>query len=120
MIVLILWIFVLYLLEKLVRKKLNIPKQGGWLYEPVNELHKWGERIIIIIYLVAGFVCIYTSEYIKGVYILFVFLGTQQLFRAYMEWKYDEKSKKYVISLLGVFCLMITVNVMIYLFQPIG
>ncbi|MBO1580751.1 DUF4181 domain-containing protein [Bacillus sp. XF8] len=117
---LIIIVILFFLLENLLRKKLKITRKNGFIYRPVNRFHKWGERIIIIIYLVAGFVCIYTSEYIKGAYILFIFLGTQQLFRAYMEWKFDKESKEYVISLLGVFCLIITFNGMIYLFQPVG
>jgi len=117
---LIIIVVLFFLLENLLRKKLKIIRKNGFIYRPVNSFHKWGERIIIILYLVSGFVCIYTSEYIKVVYILFVFSGMQQLFRAYMEWKFDKESKEYVISLLGVFCLMITFNLMIYLFQPVG
>ncbi|WP_257129016.1 DUF4181 domain-containing protein [Bacillus pseudomycoides] len=117
---LIIIVVLFFLLENLLRKKLKIIRKNGFIYRPVNSFHKWGERIIIILYLVSGFVCIYTSEYIKVVYILFVFLGTQQLFRAYMEWKFDKESKEYVLSLLGLFCLMITFNLMIYLFQPVG
>ncbi|BCC18159.1 hypothetical protein BCM0075_2929 [Bacillus cereus] len=48
-VVLVLWIIFLFVLENIVRKRLNIPKQKGWNNKYVNKLHKWGNRIIIFL-----------------------------------------------------------------------
>ncbi|MCU5463545.1 capsular biosynthesis protein CpsH, partial [Bacillus cereus] len=42
-ILLVLWIIFVVILEKVVRKKLNIPKQID-LNKYVNNAHKWGTR----------------------------------------------------------------------------
>ncbi|MGW8448000.1 DUF4181 domain-containing protein, partial [Bacillus wiedmannii] len=47
---LVLWIILLVILEKVVRKKLNIPKQTDWNSKYVNNAHKWGIRALIISY----------------------------------------------------------------------
>ncbi|MEH7152062.1 DUF4181 domain-containing protein, partial [Bacillus thuringiensis] len=51
LIVLLLWIIILFFLEKIVRKKLNIPRQTGWNSKYVSQSHKWGQWIIIISYV---------------------------------------------------------------------
>ncbi|MCU5436944.1 capsular biosynthesis protein CpsH, partial [Bacillus mobilis] len=43
-ILLVLWIIFVVILEKVVRKKLNIPKQIDWNSKYVNNSHKWGTR----------------------------------------------------------------------------
>ncbi|EEL50537.1 CpsH domain protein [Bacillus cereus Rock3-44] len=47
---------------------------------------------------------------------IFAFLIVLQVFRTFMEWKYDKESKEYVISFLGVICLTISFSVVMYLF----
>ncbi|MES9672112.1 DUF4181 domain-containing protein, partial [Bacillus pseudomycoides] len=48
---LIIIVVLFFLLENLLRKKLKITRKNGFIYRPVNSFHKWGERIIIIVYL---------------------------------------------------------------------
>lgn len=104
-----------FLLEKLLRKKLHIPNKNRFIYKPVNAIHKWGEIIITIIYLIASFVLIATMNYINLGYFMFVFFIVLHMFRTFMEWKFDKESKEYVISFIGVICLTITCSVVMYL-----
>ncbi|MBO9130810.1 DUF4181 domain-containing protein [Bacillus sp. 165] len=98
-----------YLLERLMRKKLNIPKKG-YIYQPVNNIQKWGERVLLIVYmglLVSG---------INVKYIIPAFFITFYIFRTWMEWKYDRESKEYVISIMAFIFLLLVLLVLMFLF----
>lgn len=106
-IVLVLWIIFLVVLENVVRKKLNIPKQTGWNSKYINKSHKWGTRAIIISYIIVTMICSFLNPiYISNLPILF--LITLYCFQSYMEWKFDKESREYVISLGTVPTLIIT------------
>ncbi|MHC2833999.1 uncharacterized protein DUF4181 [Bacillus sp. F9_6S_D1_P_5] len=113
-ILLILWIIFLVVLEKVVRKKLNIPKQTDWNSKYVNNAHKWGIRALIISYIIVTMICATLNPiYISNLPILF--LITLYCFQSYMDWKYDKESREYVIS-LGTVPLLIITGIMLNLF----
>ncbi|HFK1547972.1 MULTISPECIES: DUF4181 domain-containing protein [Bacillus] len=104
----------LVVLEKVVRKKLNISKQTDWNSKYVNKAHKWGTRALIISYIIVTMICATLNPiYISNFPILF--LITLYCFQSYMEWKYDKESREYVIS-LGTVPLLIITGIMINLF----
>ncbi|MEY8348102.1 DUF4181 domain-containing protein [Bacillus cereus] len=109
-------IVALFLFEKLLRKKLHIPRKHSFIYKPVNNIQKWGEISIFIIYLITSFILIVNVDYENIGYLFFIFFIALYVFRTFMEWKYDKESKEYVISFLGVICLMISFSAVIYLF----
>ncbi|MGF9878999.1 DUF4181 domain-containing protein [Bacillus albus] len=104
----------LVVLEKVVRKKLNISKQTDWNSKYVNKAHKWGTRALIISYIIVTMICATLNPiYISNFPILF--LITLYCFQSYMEWKYDKESREHVIS-LGTVPLLIITGIMINLF----
>ncbi|MGH1256211.1 MULTISPECIES: DUF4181 domain-containing protein [Bacillus] len=105
-IVLVLWIIFLFVLENIVRKRLNIPKQKGWNNKYVNKLHKWGNRIIIFSYIVVIIICSSLSNPLYMGFLPFLFLITLYSFESYMEWKYDRESREFLMSLGGVVSLL--------------
>ncbi|PIE94797.1 DUF4181 domain-containing protein [Bacillus fungorum] len=101
-------------MEKVVRKKLNIPKQTEWNSKYVNHFHKWGTRALIISYIVITTICAPLNPiYISNLPILF--LITLYCFQSYMEWKFDKESREYVIS-LGTVPLLIITGIILNLF----
>ncbi|WP_144655796.1 DUF4181 domain-containing protein [Bacillus tropicus] len=114
-VVLVLWIIFLFVLENIVRKRLNIPKQKGWNNKYVNKLHKWGNRIIIFSYIVVISICSFLSNPLYMGFLPFLFLITLYSFESYMEWKYDRESKEFLISLGGAISLIITGIILYFL-----
>ncbi|HDR4479173.1 TPA: DUF4181 domain-containing protein [Bacillus cereus] len=107
LIVLLLWIIILCFLEKIVRKKLNIPRQTGWNSKYVSQSHKWGQWIIIISYVVLMMI----GSILNPIYMTYIpifFFMTLYIFQGYMQWKYDRKAKEYIISFGIVPLLIIT------------
>lgn len=41
-------------------------------------------------------------ENAKMAYVMFTYLGISWTLRAWMEWKYDRKSKEYILSITGM------------------
>ncbi|PER30136.1 DUF4181 domain-containing protein [Bacillus sp. AFS054943] len=114
-IVLVLWILFLGVLENIVRKKMNIPKQKGWNNKYVNKSHKWGNRIIIFSYIVVIIICSSLSNPLYMGFLPFLFLITLYSFDTYMEWKYDRESREFLMSLGGAVSIMIT-GLILYFF----
>ncbi|MGE7863546.1 DUF4181 domain-containing protein [Bacillus mobilis] len=114
-IVLVLWIIFLFVLENIVRKRLNIPKQKGWNHKYVNKLHKWGNRTIIFSYIVVIIICSSLSNPLYMGFLPFLLLITLYSFESYMEWKYDRESKEFLMSLGGVVSLLITGIILYFL-----
>lgn len=83
--------------EKILRKKYHIAKRKGWRYEPVNLVHKRAERILLWSYLLI-FLGLLFADYRYASILIFVFLLLNNALRFYMEWKYERKSKEFIIT----------------------
>lgn len=83
--------------EFILRKKLKIARKKGWLYQPINNVHKRAERILFL-----GYMLIYTgfllADYTYTNYFLFGFFILLFGIRAFMEWKYDRETKAFIIT----------------------
>lgn len=84
--------------ETILRKKYQIAKRKGWIYEPVNLVHKRAERILFWGYLLIYTVLLF-SGYQYASYFIFGFLLLLNGLRVFMEWKYDRERKEYIISI---------------------
>jgi len=82
-----------------VRTSLGIEKKRGW-YKHVNQTHKWAEIILIIgsftIVAILGFV-----YRIDLPHYIFWILGALYAFRTFVEWKYNQKSKQYILTFIN-------------------
>ncbi|MCC5800875.1 DUF4181 domain-containing protein [Rossellomorea vietnamensis] len=102
------FILIFYVSEKTARKKWNIVRRPE--AEEVNSLHKWGKRILWIIFFVN--VVFFPSGIKNVLFIMVIFL-----FNAYMQWKSGEK--EYIITLLGlvIFSIFITLGYTLHIFS---
>ncbi|WP_369899673.1 DUF4181 domain-containing protein [Bacillus manliponensis] len=116
MIIFISFILGVFFLEKVARKKWNIPRTQ-YTNRYVNEMHKWIDIGIIAIYLIVGLTSIFILEnFMLSFYTMVAFLVTQWIFRTWMEWKYDRESKEYVITIGSMGSAVAVVILMKYLF----
>ena len=93
-------------LEWLLRRKLGI-KYG---YKTVNNFHKWGELVILSLYLIVAVILSAKEFKFWTFFNLFIFFFlTLFTFRIFMEWKYQKENKEYIISLFGLSYSMIII-----------
>ncbi|PDZ52876.1 polysugar degrading enzyme [Bacillus sp. AFS094611] len=107
-----------YLLEQFLRKKLNVEKRGFFGYKHVNSLHVKIEIGLIIIYVISSCYYIFKFENAKMAYVMFVYLGISLTLRAWMEWKYDRKSKEYILSITGMVAFILMLSILLYFVPP--
>jgi Domain of unknown function (DUF4181) len=102
------FILIFYVSEKTARKKWNIVRRPE--AEEVNSLHKWGKRILWIIFFVN---VVFFSSGIKNAVIIMVIF----LFNACMQWKSGEK--EYIITILSliIFSIFIMLGYTLHIFS---
>lgn len=91
-----------FILSKILRRKLRLGKRTR---EHHNENHRrWDKRVrvmVLVLLLILLGVCYYYDFNPVYVYITSVIgILFQELFQAYMDWKYSEKRNEYVRSLI--------------------
>lgn len=101
----IVFLILFIVIERVVRKRANIEVKG-FFYKHINRQHKWGEILIILLNILIYFPLIFYSDMIEGYYMI---IGIIVLygFRAFMEWKYEKETKRYIISVMTSICLLI-------------
>ncbi|WP_196493858.1 DUF4181 domain-containing protein [Ornithinibacillus caprae] len=106
-------VIICQLLENYLRKKYKIKKEG-FLYQYVNSVHKDGELTITLLFLFS-FVYITYNGYIEVpeniIYYFIILFG----FRAFMAWKYERASKKYILTMMTLGLMMIGIGLLPYL-----
>ncbi|AKL94600.1 hypothetical protein CACET_c11350 [Clostridium aceticum] len=102
--ILLLPLFLLFLfIEKLLRKRLGIEKRGGLIYTHVNKLHKIGERVLMVVFLLVLISLAGRPNFpIHPGGLVFVYFFVLFSFRTFMEWKYLKTSKEYILSSITV------------------
>ena len=96
-----------FILEYYLRGRLNIKKREGLLYSHVNNVHRIGETVLVIIGLAIVFTAIMRDwDYEIGYF--FIYLFVLFAFRTIMEWYYDRKGKQYILTFLTVIMLTIS------------
>lgn len=107
-----------YLLEQFLRIKLNVEKRGFFGYKHVNSLHVKIEIGLIIIYVISSCYYMFKFENAKMAYVMFVYLGISLTLRAWMEWKYDRKSREYIFSITGMVTCILMFSILFYFVPP--
>lgn len=108
-------VLVLFLLEKLLRKKWNIPRKSI-TERYVNDTHKWMERYLFIGYLIVTGILIFTVETINIGYLIWAYLVVLFIARAWMEWKYDRDSREYKLEIYNIAAFVFFIGLLEYLF----
>ncbi|MFP3919228.1 DUF4181 domain-containing protein [Lysinibacillus telephonicus] len=80
--------------EIYIRKKFGIEKREGFIYKGVNELQRWVEGSILVIFLILFWFLI---DYVF--HLLIFYFVILNLFRALMEWRYEREEKRYLLTL---------------------
>ncbi|RZT23795.1 DUF4181 domain-containing protein [Fictibacillus sp. BK138] len=99
--------------EKVLRRKYNIQKNK---YKHVNSFHKWGEFLIIAVFIISGIEWVFNDnahpmlQYVFPISLTFLWV-----YRTLMEWKFNRESKEYIISLSGLVCMTVFVPAIIFL-----
>lgn len=86
-------------IDKIYRKKFNIVNKGIY-YEHVNRAHKIGELLLIILLLLISFLLIFIYPTGMEPYYVFIISIFTLAFRAFMEWKNEKETRRYIISIL--------------------
>jgi len=105
---LIVFIILLVSFNVIMRKWLKVEKKHFFSYNHVNKRHKkidWTIRILTTILLVIGFIINNSGTYEERFWyfeswtVIIVFVLTSETVRAYMEWKYAENQKEYILTI---------------------
>ncbi|AYF06852.1 MULTISPECIES: DUF4181 domain-containing protein [Bacillus] len=107
-----------YFLEQFLRRKLKVEKRGIFGCKHVNSLHVKLEIGLIIIYVIGSCYYMFEFENAKMAYVMFTYLGISWTLRAWMEWKYDRKSKEYILSITGMIAFILMLSILVYFVPP--
>jgi len=106
-----------WIIETLIRNKFNIEiKKGHSLY--LNKFQEWAERLFLTLVIVT-LVSILLSGYDATMFILahiaIAFLFLLVIFRAFMEWKREKETKRYMLTFLTIIFHLIFFTGVIYI-----
>lgn len=103
---------IIFIFNSIMRILLHVKRPKWFSNNYVNDIHEKYDKklrlIAVIAYIGAGFYFIYTTISSSSDVTLYLFLlgmiftGIQELFRAYMEWKYLEGKNDYLFTLSQV------------------
>jgi Domain of unknown function (DUF4181) len=111
------WLATVLVTEKTLRRKYSIPKRTISRYKHVNTFHKWGEILIITVFIICGIEVAFNDDVYPGLRYFYPFSITfVWIFRTFMEWKFDRESKEYIISLSGLVCMAVFVPAIVYFY----
>jgi Domain of unknown function (DUF4181) len=95
---------VYFMVEKIARRRWNIPKVSKTGLEGVNTIHTWVMRIGWTVFFISF---IFFESGIVGAVILILLWG----FDAFMQWKVNKAEREYMITLLGLVFFIIFIAV---------
>lgn len=113
----------LHIFESIMTKYLKVEKRKSFSYNHVNEKHKKIDSIIrigfIIIILITVFYLMVTSSEsvwcFEPVFLILLFLVASETSRAFMEWKYAENSKAYILTISQLIFTLILIGIISFL-----
>jgi hypothetical protein len=111
--IIIFLIFGSFAVDEWLKKRYDIKDKKGWLYKPVNTLHKWLQRALLAGWFIFIFVAAKLNLSLGSFIVLWFFVLINSL-RVYMEWKYERESNRYILS-LGSVVLMLIILMIIYI-----
>ena len=100
------------------KKKIKYGEKRLFGYKHVNSLHVKLEIGLIIIYVISSCYYMFKFENAKMAYVMFTYLGISWTLRAWMEWKYDRKSKEYILSITGMVSFILMLSILFYFVPP--
>jgi hypothetical protein len=92
-------VFIVYgtLSDWWLQKKFKIEKRKWGFYKSVNRLHKWIDGTVLVLFFIA-------YRFVENNYIVIIcFILTIIGVRAFMEWKYENAKREYIMTLNTIF-----------------
>lgn len=90
---------IFFSIDKILRKVVNIEKRKGIIYKPVNKSQKTGEKVLLVLFFISLIIqMVYSPSNFESFPTVIIFLGVLNLYRAFMELKYQKESKEYIIT----------------------
>ncbi|PSL36242.1 uncharacterized protein DUF4181 [Planomicrobium soli] len=89
----------LFLLEKLIRKRMNI-KKVELRDTPAKSIDFWGRGVILVLALCTIPFSAGAEDMERLLWFFVVYLLAINLFQAYLQWKYVKETKEYVVTLV--------------------
>lgn len=91
---------ILYYFKKILRKLVGVEKQKRIIYEPAHKSQLIGERVLLVLFIFSVIILMTYPLLIIEPYILIItYLLILNLFRSFMEWKFQKESKEYIVTL---------------------
>ncbi|MFX3617932.1 MAG: DUF4181 domain-containing protein [Sporolactobacillus sp.] len=101
-----------FLLEKWLIKKLQIQKPPG-LYRPTSPFQKQGERFGFLSLLIV--LVLFFNHPGAYLFILFIYFTVLWGFRAYMEWRNEPETRRYILSSVDAAITLLLFSVLLSL-----
>ncbi|MFT8322084.1 MAG: DUF4181 domain-containing protein [Bacillus sp. (in: firmicutes)] len=101
-----------FVMEKYLKKKFSIPKRDTFIYHRLNNIQRWGERIIFILFVITLWVFIDHSLIVLIIYVLLF-----HLYRGFMEWKYNREGKQYILTIAFIVLYLIMISLLFFVYQ---
>lgn len=104
----LIFFLVIYTFDRIMIKLLHIPKKPVLIYDHVNTVHRkvdWVLRMIFIIMIIIGVIINTVREPLPTILLLepftlvFLLIYVTELWRAYVEWKYEREKNTYKLTL---------------------
>ena len=103
----IVFIFIGFITEYLVKRKYNIDRKGNPLSKPIKERQFILLMICLIIYLVISSVLIFTYDEFNVMFLLIPFFIVISFIRGFMQWKYNRNANIWILEAYGASILII-------------
>ena len=113
----IVFIFIGFITEYLVKRKYNIDRKGNPLSKPIKERQFILLIICLIIYLVISSTLIFTYDDFNVLFILIPFFIVISFIRGFMQWKYNRYANIWLLETYGAIILtlfFIVIGLMVY------
>ncbi|MFJ7756354.1 DUF4181 domain-containing protein [Peribacillus muralis] len=108
----LIFLIVSMVFERLLRKKLKIPKRKWTFYKGVNRFQRWIELALLIAFLLSIWVVDNLYLWLIGYFVI------SASFRAFMEWKFKkDEDKEYILTLYNLFIYVVILIVGFYILQ---
>ena len=114
-IVVVIIIAIMTVIEMGLRKVFKIGKRDKTRPRYVNKVHKWGEIGIISAFILSYFIVLsyFLEAYWMNLWVAY-FILVIQLFRTFMEWKYQAQQREYIIHLFAACVISLFIVVASY------
>lgn len=95
---------ILFLGDRLLRKKLNIRRTKGFFYHTINKTQSFIENGLFVLLIAIAFICAFIPDSLANPTLLYLlclggYVILLQAVRAFFQWKYQKEERQYILTL---------------------